>query len=65
VNTWIQKKSLGISSEVVEMVFWRPILGVILCGFEKIGHHCVHLLFGSMFTYGHLRVDNVWGNDGK
>jgi hypothetical protein len=36
-----------------------------LHGFENIGHLCVDLLFGNMFTYGHLKVDNVAGTMGS
>jgi hypothetical protein len=60
-NVQIQKYSFGILSKGDQNVFLLRILGVNLSSFEKIDCLCVHLLFGGMFIYNHLRVDNVWG----
>jgi len=50
---------------VVKIVVFVSNFGCKFVWLGNFGHPCVHLLFGGLFTYGYLRIDNVHGMVGE
>jgi hypothetical protein len=67
-------KSKHLDSKNNHLVFWARVVKIVVfvsnfgCKFVwlgNFGHPCVHLLFGGLFRYGYLRIDNAHGMVGE